>query len=320
MAAVAGIVAGTLVAGAGFSLAVDGIRGDQQLGPSASVAVSATDQPSAAPVRASPIPTATATATATAAATPSAIAAAPTPSPPPTPSVTPPPVPTPSFDGGCDDVTIDQQGTVYVNEEVVEDPWSADHGDQMPMAVLQLGARAAATSDADLCLQVDVPGLTVTGFVEICGEVIAERLAPLQTPAPPAPGPTMPPTYGEPTIDGVQIPDPMLDINSYPLLEIADVEDVPACFHVQADPNDVSVVLSLAICPSARLGLDGDLTIFVGDEDWTFRPEYVYDDHEALVIGETVDAGLDIRNYLDDVRDLVEMGVWVTPGCPWPDR
>jgi hypothetical protein len=196
-------------------------------------------------------------------------------------------------------VTLDQHGAVLVNGELVEDPWSAEYGEQMPMAVLRLGARAASTSDAEVCLQVDLPSVIVSGDVEICGDVIAD---------------------GQPTISGVEIPDRILDVNSYPLLDIADVEDVPACLHVHADANDVRVTLSLAICPSARLGSDGELTIFVGDQEWTFAPEHVYDDDGALVIGETVDVGLDIRNDKDDVIHLVELSVWVTPDCHWPDR
>jgi hypothetical protein len=146
-----------------------------------------------------------------------------------------------------------------------------------------------------VCLQTVLPSVVVSGDVEICGDVIAD---------------------GQPTINGVEIPDRMLDVNSYPLLDIADVEDVSACLHVHADANDFGVTLSLAICPSARIGSGGDLTIFAGDEEWTFEPEYVYDDHGALVMGETVDVGLEIRNYKDDVIHLVEMSVWVTPGCP----
>ena len=215
---------------------------------------------------------------------------------------------------------MDQQGTVYVNGEAVEYPYSEEYGEQMPMAVLRLGARAAVLSDAEVCLQAELPAVIVSGDIEVCGEVLADRQAPIETPPPAEPGPTMPPTYGPPTIDGVQISDRMLDVNSYPLLDIADVEDVPACLHVHAAANDVWTTLSLAICPSARLGSDGELTIFVDDQEWTFSPEYVYDEQGALVVGETVSAGLDIRNYLDDVTHLIEMGVWVTPGCPWPDR
>ena len=284
------------------------------------------------PETASPLPTtavtpsatATATASATATATPvsapSATVAAVTPSPPPTLSITPPPASTPSLDSECDEVLLDPDGTVFVNGQAVEDPWSAEYGEQMPMAVLRLAARASAGSDAEVCIEVELPDVLVTGVVEVCGGVVAARLAPMETPPPLEPGPTMPPTYGLPAIDGVEIPDRLLDVNSYPLLDIADVEDVTVCFHVQADANDVWVTLSLAICPSAHLGSDGTLTIFVGDQEWIFAPDYVYDDTEALPIGETVAVGLDIRNYKDDVIHLVEMGVWVAPGCPWQDR
>lgn len=326
IAAAAGIVVSAVVVGVGFSLALDGIREERPSGQAASAAPRATDQPTVSP-SASPTPTApmvvataTATSTTTATAKPTPSPVAPTPSPRPTPAVTPPPPPTSSLDGGCHDVTVDQQGTVYVNGEAVEYPYSEEYGEQMPLAVLRLGARAAALSDAEVCLQAELPAVIVSGDIEVCGEVLADRQAPIETPPPAEPGPTMPPTYGPPTIDGVEISDRMLDVNSYPLLDIADVDDVSACLHVHAATNDVWVTLSLAICASSRLGSNGDLTIFVGDQEWSFSPEYVYDEQGALVVGETVSAGLDIRNYLDDVTHLIEMGVWVTPGCPWPDR
>ena len=306
IAATVGVVAGALIVGLGFSLGVDAIRGDQNVGQRPSVAASPTGQPSSAPVTASPWPTtsavadptpsATATASASPRPSPSATVPAPRPSPPPTPSATPSSTPTPGVGGDCDEVMVDELGAVYVKGELVEDPWSSEYGEQMPMAVLRLGARAAAsTLDAEVCLEVELPGVIVTGVVELCGEVIAD---------------------GQPTIAGVEIPDRMLDVNSYPLLDIADVEDVPACLHVQADANDVHVTLSMAICQPARLGSGGELTILAGDRAWTFAPEYVYDDDGALVMGEIVDVGLDIRNYKDDVIHLVEMAVWVTPGCP----
>ena len=325
-AAVAGIVVGALVVGIGFSIAVSGIRAGQQLGQAASATATATEQAPTASVAASPVATATATVTATPTAATTATAEAtatagptlspPTPSPSPTPPVTVGPMPTPRVDGECDTVTVDADGTVFVNGDVVVDTWSAEYGEQMPMAVLRLAARAAAASDSVACLQVVLPGPFITGVVEVCGDVVAQRMAPIETPAPPEPGPTMPPTYGEPTIGGVPITDRMLDVNSYPLLDIADVEDARACLHVQADANDVNITLSLAICASARLDPDGDLTIFVGDQEWTFTPEYVYDDSGALPIGSTAEVGLDIRNYKDDVIHLVEMGVWVSAGCP----
>lgn len=226
-------------------------------------------------------------------------------------------MPTPSVDGQCDDVTEDEQGTVYVNGEAVEeDPWLHEYGEQMPRTVLRLGARAAATSDSIACLQVELPEVIVSGFIEICGPATAERMAPFETPPAPNPGPTMPPTYGVSTINGVEIPERITDANSVLLLDIADVEDVPACFYVQADANDVYVTLSLAVCTTAQLETDGTLTLSVGDLDWPFLPEYVYDDLGALVVGQAVEVGLDIRNYRDDVIHLVEMAVWATPGCP----
>ena len=322
IAAVAGIVIGALVVGVGFSLAVDAIRGDDQIGQPASAAASASQQSSEVP---SPTATATATASATATAeesptpTPSA-PPAPTPSATATPPAAPTPTPTARLDGPCDVVTVDASGTVYVNgDEVPEDPFEAEYGEQMPTAVLRLAARAASSADADVCLEVELPSVTVTGVIDICGEVVADRQAPMETPPPPEPGPTMPPTYGLPSIDGVVISDRMLDVNSYALLDIADVADVPACISVQADANDVFVTISLAMCASAQLDADGGLTIFEGGLEWGFEPEYLYDD-DALVAGGTVEVGLNIENRLDDVIHLIEMSVWATPECAEPDR
>lgn len=212
-------------------------------------------------------------------------------------------------------MTEDEQGTLYVNGDVVEDPWAGEYGEQMPMAVLRLGARAAAASTGTVCLQVELPRVIVSGVIDICGPAVADRMAPLETPAPSEPGPTMPPTYGEPSIDGARIPDRLLDVNSYPLLDIADVENVPACFYVQADANDVYATLSLAVCVAARLDAEGNLTLMVGDLEWTFAPEEVYDDSGALTVGDTVEVGLEIRNHMDDVIHLIEMFVWVSPDC-----
>jgi hypothetical protein len=227
----------------------------------------------------------------------------------------PPPTPTAPA-GGCDEVAVDEVGTVYVNGQVVEDPWSDEYGEQMPMAVLRLGGRAATSADAAVCLEVDLPGVIVTGSIEICGEVIADRQAPMETPAPPEPGPTMPPTYGLPTIGGVVISDRMLDVNSYPLLDIADVKNVSACLFVRADANDVYVTVSLTICSWVRLDADGTLTFFEGEQEWSFEPESLYDDAGVLVIGEAVQAGFDIWNHKDDVIHLVEKGGAVRPECP----
>lgn len=334
IAAVVGTLAGALVVGVGLSLAVDAIRVDPRVAqpPSASPLASASARPSTEAASLAPLPTATATPTAPPSATasptlspsptptptpsPTAIpTVVPTASPSPTPVATPPPAPTPDA-GGCDVVTVDDHGTIHVNGQAV-DASSEEFGEAMPLAVLRLAARAAASASATVCLDVQLPEVIVTGMVEVCGEVVADRQAPIETPPPAEPGPTMPPTYGLPTIGGVEISDRMLDVNSYPLLDVADVWNAPACLHVQSDANDVRTTLSLAFCPSARLDADGTLTIFIGEEEWSFEPEYVYDEDQVLVIGETVDAGLDIRNYKDDVIHLVEMGVWVTPGCPW---
>lgn len=313
IAAVVGIVIGALVVGAGFSLAVDAIRDEDQVGQPASAMASASEQPSEAPT-----PSSTATASPTPTPSPTAT---PTPSPTVTASHTSSPTPTARPDGACDVVTVDTSGTVYVNgEEVPENAWEAEYGEQMPMAVLRLAARVGSAPGADACLEVELPSVTVSGVIDICGEVIADRQAPMETPPPPEPAPTMPPTYGLPTIDGVVISDRMLDVNSYPLLDIADVEDVPACLKVDADANDVHVTLSLAICASAQLDADGGLTIVEGGLEWGFEPEYLYDDDAALVVGGTVEVGLDIENHMDDVIHLIEMSVWVTPECPEPDR
>jgi hypothetical protein len=323
IAAVAGIVVGALVVGVGFSLAVDAIRDGEQVGESPSAAASASVRPSEVP---SPTATSAATATAIVSPTPTASASptlAPTPSPTPTatPSATPTPTPTPKPQGDCDVVTVDASGTLYVNgEEVPDDPSAEEYGEQMPMAVLRLAARAASATGADLCLQVELPSVTVAGFIDICGEVVAERGAPMETPPPPEPAPTQPPTYGLPMIDGVVISDRMLDINSYPLLDLADELDVPACIEVQADANDVVVTVSLEACASARLKADGGLAVIEGELEWNFEPESLADDDEALVVGEAVEVGLDFRNVMDDGIHLIELSVIVQAECPEPDR
>lgn len=218
-------------------------------------------------------------------------------------------------------MTVDASGTLYVNgEEVPDDPSAEEYGEQMPMAVLRLAARAASATGADLCLQVELPSVTVAGFIDICGEVVAERGAPMETPPPPEPAPTQPPTYGLPMIDGVVISDRMLDINSYPLLDLADELDVPACIEVQADANDVVVTVSLEACASARLDADGVLSVLEGELEWNFEPESLADDDEALVVGEAVEVGLDFRNVMDDGIHLIELSVIVQAECPEPDR
>lgn len=218
-------------------------------------------------------------------------------------------------------MTADGSGTLYVNgEEVPEDPWASEYGEQMPTAVLRLAVRAASATGADLCLEVELPSVTVSGFIDICGEVVAERGAPMETPPPPEPAPTQPPTYGLPMIDGVVISDRMLDINSYPLLDLADELEVPACIEVEADANDVVVTTSLQACASARLETDGVLTVIDGDLEWNFEPESLEDDDDALVAGEAVEVGLDFTNVMDDGIHLIELSVTVEADCPDPDR
>ena len=65
-----------------------------------------------------------------------------------------------------------------------------------------------------------------------------------------------------------------------------------------------------------QLGPAGTLTILEGEQEWSFEPESLYDEDGALVIGEPVEAGLDVWNHKDDVIHLVELGVWVTTSCP----
>ena len=213
-------------------------------------------------------------------------------------------------------MAADASGTLYVNgEEVPEDPWEDEYGEQMPTAVLRLAARAGSAG-ADLCLEVELPSVTVTGFIDISGEVVAARGAPMETPPPPEPAPTQPPTYGLPMIDGVVISDPMLDINSYPLVDLADVLEVPACIEVQADANDVVITVSLEVCASARLETDGGLAVLHGELEWNFEPESLEDHDEALAVGEAVEVGLDFRNVMDDGIHLIELGVTVEGDCP----
>ena len=319
----AGIVIGALVVGVGFSLAVDAIRDDEPVGQPPSAAP-ATVRPSEVPETASPLPSATTTASVSPTDTPTpaptaTVSVTTTPSPSPTVAASPTPT---AAARGCDVVTVDGSGTLYVNGEAVPgDPWEAEYGEQMPTAVLRLAVRASSASGAEVCLDVELPKVTVTGELEICGDVTADRQAPMETPPPPQPAPTQPLSYGLPSIDGVVISDRMLDINSYPLLDIADVEDVPVCLLVEADANDVQVTLSLAICASAQLDAGGVLRIFDGDMEWSFEPADLVDEDDALAVGAPpVEAGLDIRNHLDDVIHLIEMRVRVVAECPEADR
>ncbi|HEX7171480.1 MAG TPA: hypothetical protein VF365_02610 [Candidatus Limnocylindria bacterium] len=312
---------GALAVGVGFSLAVNALRGED-LGQAAAATTDVTVEASASAADATPTPEPTATALAT--------PTEPTPTPTPTPTLTPSPtatavataVPTPQplstapSTAGCDEITIDDAGIVSVNGVRADDPWEDTYGEQMPMAILRVAARADGASGVTSCLEVDLPGIVVTGNLEICGDVVTQRLEPLPTPAPSEPGPTMPPRYGEPTISGVTISDRMLDVNSYPLLEVADVVDVPVCLEIASDSNDVYLNLSMAICETVLLADDGTLTVTVGGGDWSFTPEYVFDDEELLPIGQTVEAGLIIRNDRDDVIHLIELAVWTTPDCP----
>lgn len=318
---VAGVL-GSLIVGIGFSLAVNALRA-ADVGAAPSASADATVEPSAS---ADPTPTLTPweTATPTSTATPTGM---PTPEPTPSPTAvvtpeptavpTPQPVPTlPPVTGECDEITVDVDGVIFVNGVRAEDPWGTEYGEQMPMALLRLAANAAGAPGTTVCLQVELPDVVVTGSLAICGEVMAHRLEPLPTPTPNEPGPTMPPGYAVPMISGVTIPDRMLDVNSYPLLDIADVVDAAACLEISASSNDVYVTVSMTICETVRLAEDGTLTVSVGDLEWSFVPEYVFDDAESLPIGQTVMAGLDIRNHKDDVIHLVEMSVWTNSDCP----
>lgn len=317
-----------LLFGFGFSLVVNAVRdADAASAPSASaiptfeawVPPSETSKRTTSPAS-EPLSSASAAATSPSAQPTPTVApgATPTDEPAATPASTPAPPPSPQpVVGACADVVFGDDGTLLVDGEPVIDPWAVEYGEQMPMAILRLAARTDTVTAATDCLEVELPAVVVTGSIEICGDVVATRLEPEPTPVPAEPGPSMPPRYGEPTIAGVVISDRMLDINSYPLLDIADVVDAPACLHVASDANDVNVTLSLAICESARLDDDGTFTVFVGGREWSFAADYVFDDQEALPVGETVWAGLDLRNYRDDVRHLIEMAVWAQPGCPW---
>jgi hypothetical protein len=302
---VAGVL-GSLIVGIGFSLAVNALRA-ADVGAAPSASADATVEPSAS---ADPTPTGMPTPEPT--PSPTAVV-----TPEPTAVPTPQPVPTlPPVTGECDEITVDVDGVIFVNGVRAEDPWGTEYGEQMPMALLRLAANAAGAPGTTVCLKVELPDVVVTGSLAICGEVMAHRLEPLPTPTPNEPGPTMPPGYAVPMISGVTIPDRMLDVNSYPLLDIADVVDAAACLEISASSNDVYVTVSMTICETVRLAEDGTLTVSVGDLEWSFVPEYVFDDAESLPIGQTVMAGLDIRNHKDDVIHLVEMSVWTNSDCP----
>ena len=327
-AAAVGSIVAALAVGVGFSLAVNEVReagiGRPLISSSSAVATAtASASPDATPTLVS---SGTPEALATASAVPTtpeptvAITPPPTPvaTPAPTAIATPRPFPTaPPMTAGCDSITADSDGVVYVNgERVPDDPWEEEYGEQMPMGVMRLAARTAGASGATACLQVDLPAVSVSGSIEICGDVVSERLEPLPTPTPANPGDPLAPRYGEPTISGVRISDRTLSVHSYALLEIADAVDTPACFNVAALSNDVYITLSLAICEPVRLAADGTMIIYVGGDEYSVAPEYVFDEAGALPIGETVDAGLDVRAYHDDVIHLVEMALWASPPCP----
>lgn len=316
--AVAGVI-GALAVGVGFSLAVNAVRdgrvaerpaasADATADPSASVDASRTLSPLAT---ASPSVTPSATPTATPTPTPT-----PTATPVPTPAPTPHAVPTVPATAACDEITMDASGAVYVNGVAVEDPWEDEYGEQMPMALLRLAARADGAPGATACLEVALPKVDVSGEIAICGDVLTQRLEPMPTPTPQEPEPTMPPQYGEPTISGVTISDRMLDVNSYPLLEVADVADVPACLEITSGSNDVYLTISLAVCATVLLADDGSLTITIGDQSWSFTPESVFDDEQLLPMGAPTDVGLIVRNFRDDVIHLIELAVWTTADCP----
>jgi hypothetical protein len=331
-AVAAATVVGALAVGVGFSLAVNAMR-DDGIGQPPSASPVARTEPSRS-AEATPALTPWATpqlaATATPGATPTATALPATPEPTPVATVAATPVATsmatpiptahplatlPPATGDCDEITIDRDGFVFVNGQRVEDPWEETYGEQMPMAVLRLAARATGATGATACLQVELTDVVVSGSLEICGDVVAQRLAPLPTPTPDEPGSTMPPRYGEPTIAGVPISDRMLDVDSYPMLDIADVVDVPVCLAVMAASNDVHLTFSVAICEMMRLAEDGSLTVNVGDQEWSFVPEYIFDDAGALPLGQRVEAGLDVRIFRDDVNHLIELAVWATSDC-----
>jgi hypothetical protein len=314
--AVAGVI-GALAVGVGFSLAVNALRGEN-VGQAPAATTHATSEASASAADATSTPELTAT------ALPTTLQATPTPTSAATPAATPvatavptpQPLPTAPPTTACDEITITDAGIVSVNGVRADDPMEDTYGEQMPMAILRLAARADGAPGVTGCLEVDLPGIVVSGHLEICGDVVTHRLEPLPTPTPSEPGPTMPPQYGEPTISGVAISDRMLDVNSYPLLEVADVAEVPACLEIASDSNDVYLNLSMTICETVLLAEEGALTVTVGDREWSFTPDYVFDGEELIPIGQAVEAGLMIRNYRDDVVHLIELAIWATPDCP----
>lgn len=87
----------------------------------------------------------------------------------PAPTPMPTTLPTPaSAVARCATVTSDANGTVLVDGERVEDPWGSEYGEQMPMAVLRLAARASGVSGATACLEMELPDVIVTGNIEVC--------------------------------------------------------------------------------------------------------------------------------------------------------
>jgi hypothetical protein len=213
----------------------------------------------------------------------------------------------------CDEVTPDADGTVLVNGVAVNPAYRSDHDRySMRVAVLDLAAGASSTG-GDQCLQVQfAPDFIVSGYVALCGEVISERWMPMETPVPDG---FVAPRDDQPTVNGVVIPDRVLDVNSYPVLHAAAEAGVPACVHVTAASNDVWIDIPVSFCETALLHTDGSLSLLIGEDEVLLFPEEVYDPDAVLMLGRPTDVGLEIHTHMDDVVHWARMWISVVRDC-----
>lgn len=224
----------------------------------------------------------------------------------------------------CEEISTDGAGNILVNGTSFTAAQLPDPGFSSTPALLRLAANAAGHPNADVCLDVEATGetITISGHIALCGEVTFEREPPPETPPPATEDPSAPPILGRAstTVDGVAIDDRLLAVDSYAALEVAAAAGVEACFFTTLVRNDAWQHTISTVCTTARLEDDGRLVLSIGGDAYRLSPAEIIDPDAELEIGTDVQAALEIGTLKDDVIHLVTMTITVVePAACSPD-
>lgn len=188
--------------------------------------------------------------------------------------------------GSCDTLVVGANGAVSVNGVALTDAQlallSAD-----ARAALQLAANAAASANADVCVDLAVSllplSVVLNADVMICGAVVL--------------------TASSATVGGVAVPAELLSAGLRQALAVAAAADVNACVTTTVTNGTVTTTVTVDACVEARLDTAGQVRVTAGGQEFVLAGFGITGTVGPLTTDAAVTVGLRLGGTLNLATD-----------------